>query len=153
MSAEKQETPPSPESVPPVPPRRRWLPIMLAAAIFVSGCIVGAGTTILVIRNKVMHGIQHPEEAPARITAALTHRFKLTPDQAEKVETILKARQAELQKIRSETQPKVEAELDRAEAEIAQVLNEQQRDKLHERFQKLRESWLPERPEPVTSNQ
>jgi hypothetical protein len=134
-------TPPAPLPAP--PRRRRWLSMLLTLVVFVSGFVLGAGTATLVIRNQVLSAIHHPERSPAWIAAKLRRSFHLSAEQTQQVEEILQARQAALQAIRCEVQPRVVAELDLAEQEIAAVLDQQQRAQWHKAFQQLRETWIP----------
>jgi hypothetical protein len=127
----------------------------LALLIFVSGVVVGGGVTLIAVRNRALRAIHHPEEAPPRIAARLRSALALSAEQTRQVETIVRTRQQALQAIRREVQPRVVAELDRVESEIAAVLDAEQRAKWHALFNHLRETWLPPPPgqqEPGNTN-
>ncbi len=138
--------PDSPVSLPPVPRRRFWINALLALLIFLSGAIVGGGTSLIVLRNRVTHSIRHPEEGPARIAARLRSKFGLTAEQAEKIETIIRRRQKALMAIRKEFQPRVVKELDGVEEEVGETLAPAQREKWREMFERLRVTWVPPLP-------
>ena len=123
--------------------RRRWLMPLVAVAIFASGGIVGAGASVLLIRRQVLHAIQHPEQAPVRITHFLRNRLDLSDGQAETVRNIIEDRQLQLQAIRKEAQPRVEEQLDLVHDEIAEVLDDSQKREWHDLYKSIRERWTP----------
>ncbi|MBN2476509.1 MAG: hypothetical protein JXB62_17980 [Pirellulales bacterium] len=134
---------------PAAPPRRRaWVRLLLSLAIFVSGVVVGAGGTLIVVRNRVLHAVHHPEDMPAVIAARLRRTLSLRDDQAQQVEQILRQRQLALQEIRRRFQPQVETELDAVEAQISAVLDETQRVRWQKHFEHLRRTWMPAPPAP-----
>ena len=135
-----------------IPPRpRRWLRILASLLIFGAGMICGGGLTIVVAVHRITQAIHHPEEAPARITKYLTRRLDLNPDQAEKVEQLIAARQAHLQAIRREVQPRVESELNELKAEVNQILTPDQHVKWDQIFDEALDRWLPP-PPPATKS-
>jgi hypothetical protein len=48
-----------------------------------------------------------------------------------------------LEAIRRDVQPRVVAELDRLEEQIAAVLDQGQREQWHQVFEQLRKTWIP----------
>lgn len=139
---------PSTASSTPAVRRRRWcVTLILGLVIFGSGFVAGGAVALLTVRKIVLRAVHHPEEAPERITAVLRHSLDLTDSQAERIEAILRERQAALRAIRGEVHPRVVAELDLVEQQVAEVLDESQREKWLERFAALRATWLPGPPE------
>jgi hypothetical protein len=132
-------------------PRRRrrwWVSLLLAVGIFGSGFAVGGATALIVAKDRFLHMLHHPEEAPAKITARLRCKLDLTDEQAAQVEAILRRHQEAFEAIRADVQPRVEAELDGVEKDIAAVLDDSQRAQWHQRFTELRETWMPPPPKP-----
>ena len=123
--------------------RRWWMTLILSLVIFGSGFVAGGAVALLAVREMVLHAVHHSEEAPARITAVLRRRLDLTDLQAERIEAILQERQAAFRAIRAGVQPRVTAELDLVEKQVAEVLDESQKEEWHERFASLRETWIP----------
>ena len=134
-------------AVPAVPRWRRWrLHVLLSLVIFASGGAVGVGATLIVLRSRVLYAIHHPREMPVKIAANMRRPLQLSDEQVRQVEQILSQRQQLLQDIRRRVQPEVEAELDRVEQQVAEVLDNQQRERWHEHFTRLRGIWLPPLP-------
>ena len=138
--------PPLPTTIPPRP--RRWVRVVAALLIFLGGMVCGGGLTVIVAVRNIRHAIHHPEEVPARITRYLTRRLDLTSDQAEQVEALIARRQANLQAIRRDAQPRVESELSALHAEIGQVLTPDQRAKWDDIFDEAVDRWMPPPPPP-----
>jgi len=124
--------------------------VLLAAVIFIGGFVVGAGTTVIAIVNRVQYAIHHPYQAPRRITKALRKRLKLNSRQAREVQAILARRQEALMTIRREVHPRVAAELEKTYHQIDAVLNERQKKKWRRLFNQLRARWFPQPPPPRT---
>jgi len=133
-------------AAPKLRPRRRWLPYVLGVVVFICGCIVGAGGTVLIIRQHLLHAVKHPEEAPPRITKAMRRHLGLSDSQAQEVEQIIRKHQKRLQSIRAEAQPQVVEVLRDVEAEVAEVLDDRQKEKWHTKLKRLRELWMPPAP-------
>ena len=127
---------------------RVWVRILLSLVVFVSGGAAGTGVTLIVVRNRALYMIHHPEETPALIAVRMRRTLHLSDAQVQQVETILGQRQRAIQGIRREFQPQVERELDRVEQEISEVLDNDQRVSWRKHFERLRSTWVPALPEP-----
>lgn len=128
------------------PRRRWWVHVLLSLVIFASGSAAGIGATLIVLRQRVLFALHHPREMPVRIAANMRRPLQLSDQQVRQVEQILSQRQQVLQDIRRRVQPDVEAELDRVEQQVAEVLDHQQRERWREHFAQLRGTWLPPLP-------
>jgi hypothetical protein len=111
--------------------------------------VCGGGLTVIVAVHRIFYAVHHPNEVPARITKYLTRRLALSPDQSKQVEAIIAARQARLQAIRRDVQPRVEMELNGLRQEIGNVLTPDQRSRWDEIFDKAIDTWMPP-PPPAT---
>lgn len=123
--------------------RRLAVHLLLYVVIFLSGIAVGVGGTLMVVRNRVLHALHHPGDMPSRIADRMQRALSLDDEQTQRVEEIVRQRQARLQDIRREFQPLAEAELDRFEQDVADILNDAQRRQWQEDFSHLREKWVP----------
>jgi hypothetical protein len=145
-----QQTAPEPAPAAGLPkprPRRLWLTLLLTAVVFVAGIVVGGGGALIVVRNRLVEAIQHPQLEPARITTRLRRSLELDDEQAAQVEAILQRHQAELQEIRRRVQPEVVARLDLVEQEVGDVLTPEQRQRWHTQLDRLRRTWIPPMPD------
>lgn len=127
----------------PAPPSRRWLKLLLASVIFLCGFLAGTGTSVVVIRNRLVNAIHHPEQAPELITNRLRRPLGLTENQAAEVKKVLQKRQVALQEIRRRVQPEVKTQIDLVEKEVAAVLNPEQQATWRALLERLRATWLP----------
>jgi hypothetical protein len=132
------------------PPRARWKTVLLSAVVFLCGGLLGSGLTLIYIGARVRHIIEHPEKAPAMLTARLKSRLSLSDDQARKVAEILRQRQIALQAIRREVHPRVALEIEKAREEITAVLTPEQAKKWDEQFELMKKRWAPP-PPPASS--
>ncbi|MDD4888510.1 MAG: hypothetical protein PHU85_01155 [Phycisphaerae bacterium] len=134
----------------PAPPRRRrWLTVLVCAALFVTGAVGGAAGSAMFIRNRVQNAIHHPEIGRQRLEQMLTRRLDLDERQRREVGRILRERQRETQRIRRQFYPLMRAELERSNEEIAGVLRPGQRAKWREIYATFQSRWLPP-PPPAT---
>lgn len=135
-------THPQPTVSPPTR-RRTWLRWVLTAVIFFSGCFVGIGGTLIVVRQQTLLSIHNPETIPARVTARLRGPLGLSDDQAKQVESIFRKRQQSLQHIWQKFQPEFDGELNQLESEVSHVLDEHQRSRWERVFDHVRRTWVP----------
>jgi hypothetical protein len=130
----------------PAPSRRRWATWLLALVIFFAGAASGAGIAVLVAIKRVQYAVQHPEEAPARISQTLQRRLRLTDDQRSRIEIIVAERQRKLAAIRRRVQPQAVQQLDLVRDEVGEVLTAEQRERWLRMFEDYRTRWLPPLP-------
>ena len=123
--------------------RRRWLSILLGFLILIAGFALGSGVTVVAMYRHVIHAIQHPEDAPRRISQRMQRRLGLTDDQTAKVRAIIAKRQKGLRMIYRRAWPQLDRELNLIESEVTEVLNDRQAAKWRKRFQKTRNDWIP----------
>jgi hypothetical protein len=145
MNEAGTEGPISPTGLGIAPKRKRWRAFFLGIMILLCGMVIGAGGTVVVMKRIILHAIQHPEEAPQRITDRVRNKLDLTEDQAAKVKAILTERQKKIQALRRQVQPEVQKELEKAKEDVAAVLKPDQAEKWRERFDHLR-IWFPALP-------
>ncbi len=134
---------PQPPAALPPRRRRRWPAVLLALVLLLAGGVIGSGLTLLVAVRQVRERIVHPELFPPRATARLKSKLDLSDQQAEQVLEILTARQANIQALRREVQPNVEAELDAVRDEVSAVLNAEQAATWQHWLDDKRAFWLP----------
>ena len=139
---ESTENPPTPLRK----PKRRWLhAFLLGGLILGCGMVIGSGLTLTVLWNGLRQARQHPEQAPDRITKHLQRRLKLDEEQTEAVREIVTRRHRNLEEMRAEIQPRVEAELEEARKEIEAVLTPEQVAKWNRMYQMMQRRLMPPR--------
>ena len=148
-SGQPGQTPLSDQTVPSCSPRprarrtARWRRLLLYAVILFCGVVIGVGLTLGVLRSRVLKMIHHPEQQSERVARRIDGLLDLSPEQDVKVRAILDERMAGFRDIRQQVLPRVRTELDRLQEEVAAVLDEEQRATWNERFDHLRDTWLP----------
>lgn len=128
------------------PRPRRWLAVVLGLTIFVSGVVLGGVGALTLQRQFMIHQFHHPEKTPARLTGRIQKHLELTGEQAGEVEEIIRHAQTVLQQVQREFQPRIAAEFDRVQQEVAAVLDEEQARKWNDWYMKTRETWTPRLP-------
>ena len=127
---------------------RRWRAMLLSLVIFLAGAVVGSALTVIVVAHRIQHAIRHPEEAPARIAKDLKKRLVLSDDQQQHVQAILAERLADLQTLRIQLQPQINAQLDLAFRQISEVLTPEQAQKWRMISHDYGREWLSPAPFP-----
>jgi hypothetical protein len=128
-------------------PRRRWIwTILLALVIFISGVLVGGGVTFKVITNGFKRSFQDPAVSAERITHRMKRRLDLTDEQTVQVRRIFLEQQKEIQSLRRQIRPQLEAQFEKTRRELAAVLTPEQARKWEKRFARFLKFWLPPDP-------
>jgi hypothetical protein len=127
------------------PKKKRWRVVLLGIIILVCGVAIGAGGAVVVMRHMILHAIEHPEEAPQRITDRIRGKLGISDEKAARIKAILSERQKAIHALRRQVQPQIEQELNLAREEVAALLNPEQADKWRKRFDRLR-IWFPTLP-------
>ena len=129
--------------LPPAPRRRRWVSILLTLVIFLAGLVLGTGLGVVGTLKRIDWLRQHPEQGTARMAAKIGSQLKLTPVQVEQVKGILNKRVAAFEAIRRDVRPRMNAELDLVEKEVAGLLDAQRAERWHTLFAQYRKTWSP----------
>ena len=98
--------------------------VLALVLTFVSGMVVGVAMHRVWLRDR-----QVPRHAATMMARHLDLRLDLTDAQRAQVESILLRRHARIDEVWSGARPRVRAEIDAANAEIARVLTPEQREK------------------------
>ncbi|HJT33824.1 MAG TPA: hypothetical protein VJ783_17390 [Pirellulales bacterium] len=120
-------------------PPRRWLTMAMMATVFISGAVIGSGSTMIVINRRVEEASnRHWNAACERMLPTLRSELDLNDGQYAEVEQIIRRHFAKLNEIRDEViRPAIREEFAQMENQVSAVLDEQQ----NERWT----AWLEER--------
>lgn len=138
---------PLPVSAPVLPrPRPRWVMPVLVFLVFASGMVIGGAASVGIVLYRVRQTIRHPEQIAANMTARLARKLDLDNSQKVHVQAIITDHQKNLQAIRREVQPRVEAEFEAGAADIGKVLTPAQKAKWDAMFAELMKDWVAPAP-------
>ncbi len=123
-----------------LPPRgrRTWPMIVLGLVIVVSGAVIGAGTTVLLLRDRLARPPSPGERTADRIVEDLRGRYDLTEEQARKVREIMASSMDALDAIHRDAQSRAEAAREKLRTEMKKVLTREQFQRWESQFESLR---------------
>jgi hypothetical protein len=105
----------------------RWRMAFFGLVILLAGLVIGASSTLMLVRHGERGHPWGPEFVSKKMVDDLQRDLGLSPEQAKKIEAIVKKRMQKLEVIRKEARPKVEEQLKLMNKEISAVLTEEQR--------------------------
>lgn len=120
------------------PPSRRWM-LGLMACIFVSGTVIGGGSTMIVVNRRMEEAAgRHLDAVCSRMVPALQKELNLSDDQTQEVAATVRRHLTKLDEIRETViRPAMASEFKQMEEQVAAVLDADQKERWH--------SWLEER--------
>ncbi len=117
----------------------RWRMAFFGLVLMISGSILGAATTMLVLRPKDRRpGPPDPGQAAIMMTLRLKEELGLSAEQEGKIEKIFKTQLEKLEEIRETARPQIEAVMKITEDEIGKVLSEEQRKQLQGALEEMK---------------
>lgn len=130
------------------PSRRRGeqslLPPYVEAALFLlCGMIIGGGVTVMLMNRSMQQMVTKPSQLQNTMLSRMQSRLELTDSQKDAATAIIKKHFETLESIRRETQPRVKQTMDKMRDELSEILDENQRKIWEERFDSIREDWIP----------
>lgn len=123
-------------------PRRPWLRSLLCGlAILVSGIVIGAVAAAVMLQNRPAKDSFFRERSPEKIAAHMQKEYGLDDDQKQKVQSVLADHMKRFSDMRSEMQPRIEAEHEAFRAAMEQVLTPEQAGRWRADFERMRRPW------------
>ncbi|HBE68028.1 MAG TPA: hypothetical protein DDW52_07745 [Planctomycetaceae bacterium] len=126
-----------------------WVQGMVLLVVFASGIGVGAVGASRYVLTRMQHYRAHPEVLPAEITDTLTSRLGLTDDQSKAVLAVITKRHGRIEEVRQSSSPEIHEEFDLLEEEVAELLNDPQKQRWLATADWVRKSFLPLNPDSV----
>jgi hypothetical protein len=108
----------------------RFVAVAAAIALVLSGIIVGALGTFLLLHRPDRPGMRPPGPPPPHagpFTRQMEDRLKLSDEQMKRIHAILEESREQADSIRRELRPKLEAQLEATRKRIAETLDADQR--------------------------
>jgi hypothetical protein len=127
---------------------------LLALATFVSGAVVGASLTAMLIHRQRVDMLRHPDRFNGMILDVLRDDLKidLGGRQMAEVTTSLEQFQERIQTLRREYRPLYDREYEQLETRIGQLLPAEVRPRWQQAFQAARNAWSPPPPPAKSSS-
>ena len=121
---------------------KKWKTWLVIAAVFVSGVIIGAAVGGFYMKHRI-GGILH-EGLPAMrkvIMKNLTSELNLTADQQDEIDEIVEETQLQLQQLRAQYRPQMEAIVNTGVTTMKTRLSAEQQKKLDALYAKVKKRW------------
>jgi len=136
-------------SPPQASPRRRSM-FRLSLLIFLCGVVLGVAATLLVSRlterpDRRPPFIRDPQKRNQVVQDYLAGRLHLSAEQKDSLKTMMEASFQNLETIRNEFVPKMQAETDRFSAEFATTLTDEQKKIWEEEIRNFHRKFFPRR--------
>jgi len=109
-------------------------PILFSLLILISGVIIGAGTTLIVVSKQTFH-------PGGRTLERMTRELGLSPQQQAQLEPILQKHRKAMDDLYKENRPKLIAIFEQMNTDIMAILNEQQKQVWEEKVQQLQKRF------------
>lgn len=123
-------------------PRRRWIrTVLLGMVILVCGMVIGGALTLHFRWPRLLIAGQPWERMPEHIAHRMRGELGLTEEQQTEIERILARHHAAMESIRTEVQPRVEAQIDSMRREVESVLTPDQASRWGEHFERMPRHW------------
>lgn len=120
----------------------RWRMAFFGLVILLAGIVIGAASAILITRRLPQGLLPAPEFAADRMADRLQRQLGLSPDQRDKIRTILERHVQTLNQIRMDARPLIANELKLMNDEISAVLRQDQFRIWQDHLQRLQNELL-----------
>ncbi len=114
--------------------------IICAVVILISGIAIGTGTTMLLIKHRIIW-IGHPHKDAAAIAKKISEKYKLSQQQTTAVEAIFEEAFQRKQLQREEMRKKRDEEAQILIAEMKDILTPQQFERWDKDFQAMKDRY------------
>ena len=122
----------------------RWKAWLWVAAIFLAGALVGVIAGHRMTIHFIRQAAANPEWVRDRIEKRITGKLGMDEQQKAKLHEIIMDSHAQLQTLRGEAQPRFIKIVDDFDNRVAQILNDNQKEKYQELIAERKKRWSPE---------
>lgn len=104
-----------------------WRIAFFGLIILVAGIVIGGSSMLIFAPKKLTRPPRAPEFASGRMVGQLRHELRLSPEQAEKIEPVLKEHMETLNNIRIDAREEIEEALEQMNKQISSILTDRQK--------------------------
>lgn len=107
-------------------PPNTWLTLLMGAVLLVCGVVIGAGGTVLVVKNRMDQPGSAPEQFNRRLTERMTRDLDLTPEQSKQIRAVFDGHREEMKSIREGVDEQMNALRETMRDEVSEILSPEQ---------------------------
>jgi gas vesicle protein len=111
--------------------------VFFGLVILVAGVVIGGSSMLIFAPKKLMRPPRAPEFASGRMVGQLRRELSLSPEQAEKIEPVLKEHMETLHNIRIDAQDQIGEALEQMNEQISSILTDRQKQMWEKRLHRL----------------
>lgn len=120
-------------------PPRAWLTLLMGGVLLISGMVIGAGGTTLLLKHRMGQPNSAPKQFSGRLLRRIERDLDLTEEQSEEVRSILELHREEMRTIRLQVGEKIDDSFEALKEEVSAVLSPEQVVIWEERNHKYRD--------------
>ena len=114
-----------------------WRMAFFGLIILTAGIVIGGSSMLIFAPKKLIKPPRAPEFASGRMVGQLRRELRLSPEQAEKIDPILKEHMEALNNIRIDAQDQIGEALEQMNEQISSILTERQKQMWETRLRHL----------------
>jgi hypothetical protein len=114
-----------------------WRMAFFGLVILIAGIAIGGSSMLIFAPKKIIKPPKAPEFASGRMVGQLRRELRLSPEQAEKIEPILKEHMETLHNIRIDAQDQIGEALEQMNEQISDILTDRQKKMWESRLRRL----------------
>jgi hypothetical protein len=117
-------------------------PVIFSVLILVSGIVIGAGLTLILVPPKNAPDLPPgPEFMSERMIGRMVGELRLSPEQQEQLKPIVTKHMSAIDVVRTEAQPKIRQEIESMNEEILALLDDAQKQLWQDRIKRMQEGF------------
>ena len=114
-----------------------WRMAFFGLIILVAGVVIGGSSMLIFAPEKLIKPPPGPEFASGKMVGQLRRELRLSPEQSEKIEPILKEHMETLHNVRVDAQGQIGEALEQMNEQISSILTERQKQMWESRLRRL----------------
>ena len=114
-----------------------WRMAFFGLIILVAGVVIGGSSMLIFAPEKLIKPPPGPEFASGRMVGQLRRELRLSPEQAEKIEPILKEHMETLHNIRIDAQDQIGEALEQMNEQVSSILTDRQKQMWEKSLRRL----------------